>query len=81
MNQKSQQSSRLLIGGLIVIGVALLIAWTFSVTAYGYEVDELGLDAGVRAQDVLLFAGGVVSILAAIAVFVIKRRRARHSTL
>lgn len=71
----------MLVGGLIVIGIALLIAWMFSVTAYGYEVDELGLTPGVRAQDVLLFTGGVVCLLTAAATPVIERRRARHRTL
>lgn len=54
---------RLLIWSLVTLGVALLVAWFFSVVAYGFEVDAAGKVAEVRGGDVLLIVGNAACFL------------------
>ncbi|MEV4737068.1 MULTISPECIES: hypothetical protein [unclassified Microbacterium] len=62
---------RFLVWSLVTLGVALLIAWFFSVVAYSFEVDAAGDVAEIRVSDVLLVAGSaacfVIALLLALA--------------
>ncbi|WP_082297717.1 hypothetical protein [Microbacterium sp. GCS4] len=68
---------RFLIWIFVVLGVALLIAWFFSVVAYGFEVDAAGEAAKVRVSDILLVAGSAACLLIALLLALVPGWRGR----
>lgn len=78
MEQSASRKFLVLVWGLVSLGVILLFWWMLAVSAYGYEVDQKGLVGTVRPGDVILFAAGVLSLIAAAAVPVLRRRQIRR---
>jgi len=67
-----------LVWPLAALGCVFLAWWAFSVSAYGYEIDEKGLGAEFRPTDVMLFASAVAFFAAAIILLIIRGRRQRR---
>lgn len=80
MEWSASRKFLVLVWSLVLLGVVLLCWWMFAVSAYGYEVDEKGLVGTVRSGDVILFAAGVLSLIAAAALPILRRRRIRRTS-